>query len=77
MNHSNHGPAPIGKVAEVDGRRRISLGALAQHDRYFVTVDDQQRIILTPAIVVPAAVDEFLDNPASGVRRDRPEGDHA
>jgi hypothetical protein len=42
-------------LLEVDSRRRISLGTLAAHDRYLVTVDDDGVIILTPAAAIPLA----------------------
>jgi hypothetical protein len=72
-------------LLEVDARRRISLGALAEHDRYLVEVEDDGTIVLTPAVVMSAAqarllaavetsrmIDEFLDNPETGSRRTRP-----
>jgi hypothetical protein len=64
------------RVLEVDGRRRISLGALAAHDRYIAEVAEDGTITLTPAVVLPAArareLDEFLDHPGTGGRRKRP-----
>jgi hypothetical protein len=72
-------------VLEVDSRRRISLGALAEHDRYLVDVEEDGTIVLTPAVVMSAAqarllaavetsrkIDEFLDHPETGSRRSRP-----
>jgi len=72
-------------LLEVDARRRISLGALAEHDRYLIEVEDDGTIVLTPAVVMSAAqarlhaavetsrkIDEFLDNPETGSRRTRP-----
>jgi hypothetical protein len=72
-------------LLEVDSRRRISLGQLAEHDRYLVEVEEDGTIILTPAVVMPAAqarllaatdtsrhIDEFLDHPETGSRRTRP-----
>jgi hypothetical protein len=72
-------------VLEVDSRRRISLGSLAEHDRYLVDVDEDGTIVLTPAVVMSAAqarllaaagtsrrIDEFLDHPETGSRRIRP-----
>ena len=72
-------------VLEVDSRRRISLGALATHDRYLVEVEDDGTIVLTPAVVMSVTeanlmsapetsgqVDRFLDDPASGSGRARP-----
>lgn len=74
-----------GSLLEVDGRRRISLGALAEHDRYLAHVEEDGTIILTPAVVLPLAearlhaaadtareVDEFLENPEIALRRQRP-----
>jgi hypothetical protein len=73
-------------VLEVDSRRRISLGALAEHDRYLVDVEEDGTIVLTPAVVMSAAqarllaaaetsrkIDEFLDHPETGSRRSRPQ----
>jgi hypothetical protein len=72
-------------VLEVDSRRRISLGTLAEHDRYLVDVEEDGTIVLTPAVVMSAAqarllaaaetsrrIDEFLDHPETGSRRARP-----
>lgn len=72
-------------VLEVDSRRRISLGSLAEHDRYLVDVEEDGTIVLTPAVVMSAAqarllaaaetsrrIDEFLDHPETGSRRTRP-----
>jgi hypothetical protein len=74
-------------LLEVDARRRISLGSLAEHDRYLVEVEEDGTIVLTPAVVMSAAearlhtatetsrrIDEFLDNPEIGSRRTRPLG---
>jgi len=73
-------------LLEVDSRRRISLGSLAEHARYLVDVEEDGVIILTPAVVMSVAqarlhaapviskrIDDFLDNPETGVRRTRPE----
>jgi len=72
-------------LLEVDGRRRISLGSLAEHDRYLAAVEADGTIVLTPAVVMPLAearlhaaveaaeaVDDFLDDPSGGSRRSRP-----
>jgi hypothetical protein len=72
-------------VLEVDSRRRISLGSLAEHDRYLVEVQEDGTIVLTPAVVMSAAqarllmavdtserIEEFLDHPETGSRRTRP-----
>jgi hypothetical protein len=76
-------------LLEVDSRRRISLGSLAEHDRYLVEVEEDGVIVLTPAVVMSAAearlhaaeetarkIDDFLDRPETGVRRTRPTGSH-
>jgi len=72
-------------LLELDSRRRISLGSLARHDRYLVDVEEDGTIVLTPAVVMSVVearlhaatetskrIDEFLDNPETGVRRSRP-----
>jgi len=72
-------------VLEVDSRRRISLGPLAEHDRYLVEVEEDGTIVLTPAVVMSVAqaqllaatetsrrIDDFLDHPETGSRRTRP-----
>lgn len=72
-------------LLEVDSRRRISLGSLAEHDRYLVEVEADGVIVLTPAVVMSVVearlhaaaetarqVDNFLDHPETGVRRTRP-----
>lgn len=72
-------------LVEVDARRRVSLGTLAQHDRYLADVEEDGTIILTPAVVMSLAearlhaatetsrrIDEFLDKPEIGSRRERP-----
>ena len=77
---------PPRSLLEVDSRRRISLGALATHDRYLVDVEHDGTIVLTPAVVISVAearlhaapetsrkIDEFLDNPEVGSRLMRPE----
>lgn len=77
---------PVRSLLEVDSRRRISLGALATHDRYLVDVEHDGTIVLTPAVVISVAearlhaapetsrrIDEFLDNPEVGSVLMRPE----
>ncbi len=72
-------------LLELDSRRRISLGSLATYERYFVEVEGDGTIVLTPAVVMSAAearlraasdtearIDDFLDNPKTGSRRTRP-----
>lgn len=74
-------------LLELDSRRRISLGSLAEHDRYLVEVEEDGVIVLTPAVVMSAAearlhaaadtarkIDHFLDHPETGVPRSRPVG---
>lgn len=39
-------------LLELDGRRRLTLGKLAEHDRYLVSVLDSGRILLEPAVVM-------------------------
>jgi hypothetical protein len=56
----------------VDSRGRVSLGALATHARYFVSVEEDGVIVLTPAVVMTATevsqmVDDFLENPLENV----------
>jgi hypothetical protein len=76
---------PRQSLLEVDSRKRISLGSLAQHDRYLADVEEDGTIVLTPAVVMSAAqarllaatetsrqIDEFLDRPETGSRRTRP-----
>ena len=73
------------QLIEVDGRHRISLGPLARHSRYLAAVEADGTIVLTPAVVMPAAqaallaagdtsaaVDAFLGDPATGISRHRP-----
>jgi len=72
-------------LLEVDARRRISLGSLAEHDRYLAELEEDGTIVLTPAVVLPATearlhaatetsrrIDDFLDRPETGSRRTRP-----
>jgi len=40
-------------VLETDGRNRISLGRLAQHRFYLVTLFDSGQIMLTPCTLAP------------------------
>lgn len=48
-------PAQGGKplLIEVDARKRITLGRLAEHERYIGTIEEGGIIVLTPAEVVP------------------------
>ena len=76
-----------GTLLEVDGRRRLSLGSLADHDRYLANVEADGTIVLTPAVVLTVAeaklhaavetaqeIDDFLANPDIGSPRSRPKG---
>jgi hypothetical protein len=40
-------------LLQLDGRRRITLGALAEYTYYLAQVADDGVITLTPAVVVP------------------------
>ena len=42
-------------LVTLDSRRRLSLGKLATHSHYFVRVDEDGVIILTPAVVMTSA----------------------
>jgi hypothetical protein len=67
------------KLVTVDNRQRVSLGKLADREHYLVSKDIDGRIVLTPAVVAPEAVeypDELRDSiarslkaPKSWVRR--------
>lgn len=83
---TNDEPKGQPSLLEVDSRRRISLGSLAEHARYLVEVEDDGVIVLTPAVVMSVAearlhtavetsrrIDDFLENPETGVLRTRPE----
>lgn len=69
-----------GILLELDTRRRLSLGRIAQHDFYFADVEADGTIVLTPAIVMTEAearllatpetaqeIAEFLKDPSTGV----------
>lgn len=79
-----NGPTAAPTLLEVDGRRRISLGVLAEHDRYLAHVETDGTIVLTPAVVLSVAearlhasgpvveeIDEFLAKPTIGNLRRR------
>lgn len=72
---------------ELDDRRRASLGKLgrSEHTRYLVDEDPDGTLIFRPAVVMSEAqvrllerreavdaIDAFLDDPDTGVRRGRP-----
>jgi hypothetical protein len=42
-------------LLELDGRRRLTLGRLASHDRYLATKLEDGRILLDPAVVMTEA----------------------
>ena len=67
-------------LLELDARRRISLGKIAQHNRYLVNVEEDGTIVLTPTVVMTVAeakllaapgvvgqISEFLKDPSTGV----------
>lgn len=58
------------KVLEVDSRKRVSLGTLAQHDLYMVNVLENGEIVLTPAVVIPAALASLRHTPYTEERED-------
>lgn len=49
-------------LVELDDRRRVALGRLADHDRYLATRDEQGRIILEPVVVMTETERRLLDN---------------
>jgi hypothetical protein len=57
------------KLLELDGRRRISLGALATHNYYLIDVQDDGVIVLTPANVIPVTVHVKEDGTVTTERR--------
>lgn len=77
MGNEIRGASENDPLLEVDARRRITLGALAQHRRYLATVQDSGQILLTPATIVPAGdvaqqIQDTIDHPEHRVRRGRP-----
>jgi hypothetical protein len=46
---------PGDKVLEVDARKRVTLGALAQHKYYLAAVEEGGVIVLMPAVILPAS----------------------
>ena len=61
------GSEQVQSMLEVDSRRRISLGPLAEHDRYLVDVEEDGTIVLTPAVVMSAAQARLLQPPWGAV----------
>lgn len=56
-------------LLELDSRRRASLGRIAKHAFYFVRVEEDGTIVLTPALVMTPqeASEKGLDGtPTSG-----------
>lgn len=56
-------------LLELDSRRRASLGRIARHHFYFVRVEEDGTIVLTPALVMTPqeAAEKGLDGtPTSG-----------
>ena len=49
--------------ATVDGRRRLTLGQAAKHDRYLVQVRNDGDILLTPLVSVPARELDLWNDP--------------
>jgi hypothetical protein len=50
------------QILEVDDRRRVSLGRLAEHSRYLVRKEDDGTLILEPAVVLTAFEARVLGN---------------
>ncbi|PPF09988.1 hypothetical protein C5C86_13565 [Rathayibacter sp. AY1E4] len=50
-------------LIQVDGRKRVSLGKLAQHGQYLVTEEPGGRLVLEPAVVLTVAEQNFLNDP--------------
>ena len=66
------GSKQVQSMLEVDSRRRISLGPLAEHDRYLVDVEEDGTIVLTPAVVMSAAQARLLAAPVGGSEQPKP-----
>jgi hypothetical protein len=47
-------------LVQVDARKRVSLGSLAQHEQYLVRQTPDGTIIFEPAVVLTAAERAFL-----------------
>ena len=58
-----HSSAAAGTLLELDARRRITLGRLANHDRYTARVMPNGSILLEPAVVVSADEAAMMQNP--------------
>lgn len=55
------------RVVGLDSRNRLSLGKVARHDKYLVSVDRSGRIVLTPAMIVSSVELEYLENTGARV----------
>jgi len=55
----------VSRVFEVavDGRRRVTLGPAATHQRYRVQVQDDGDIVLTPLVSIPARELDLWNDP--------------
>lgn len=53
------------RVLELDGRRRVTLGSLADPDitRYLAERLEDGTLVLTPAVTIPAAQARFMADP--------------
>lgn len=54
---------PEQTILELDDRRRVSLGKLAEHSRYLVRKEDDGTLILEPAVVLTAFEARVLGSP--------------
>lgn len=65
------------RVIQADGRGRVSLKKFTNHELHTVDVDADGTLTLTPVVILPREatekVDEFLDNPSTGIRVARKE----
>jgi hypothetical protein len=50
------------RLVSVDERKRVTLGSLATHEQYLVTVFDDGRIVFEPAVVITAAEQRAADD---------------
>lgn len=64
------------RVAQSDTRGRVSLKRYTDNSLHIVDVDSEGIITLTPVVIMPREtaekIDEFLDNPSTGIRVVRP-----
>ncbi len=52
-----------GLLVQVDARKRVSLGSLAEHAQYLARATPDGTIIFEPAVVITAAERAFLGDP--------------